>query len=79
MSNSELFPVSFFEEKQEVIISYRGRLAKEACDINVTGGKSSLLNDLIMNQFAGCLCYWEGKNTLVVGLIEDAGLYYPYW
>ena len=75
----EVLPMSFYDKKQTVTISYRGRLAEKASAINCTQGRESLLNELITSQFAGCLCFWDSENKLVIGLVEDVGLYYPHW
>jgi len=79
MSIQQILPVSIFDFDQSITISYRGRLAEKASAINCTAEILGVFDELVMTQFSGCLCYWEGKNKLVVGLIEDVGLYYPHW
>jgi len=79
MGNQEIMPISKFTDRQEISISYRGSLAKEASAIGCKKTRKRLIKQLISNEFANCICYWETPETLVVGLIEDIGLFYPHW
>jgi len=79
MINSEIQSVSKVDHQPNFTISLRGRLAENFCAINCKLTKDDILKELINVNFIGCLCYWEQPNTLVVGLIDDIGKYFPHW
>jgi hypothetical protein len=79
MTASEIQPASKADHQPKFTISLRGRLAEKTCAINCKSRKDDILKELINLNFMGCLCYWEQPNTLVVGLLEDIGKYYPHW
>jgi len=79
MTYSEIQPISKVDHQPKFTISLRGRLAEKSCAIKCKFKRDELLKELIDINFMGCLCYWEQPNTLVVGLLEDIGKYFPHW
>ncbi|MEE2651225.1 MAG: hypothetical protein VYE54_00755 [Pseudomonadota bacterium] len=77
--SQELLPLSIFQHRQELTISYRGSLAEKVSEINCKEKRDQLLQELAKSNFRDCVVYWDNLDTLVVGLLDDVGEYYPDW
>lgn len=77
--SQEVLPLSIFQHKQEITISYRGSLAGKASAINCKSERDGLFLDLVKAKFRGCIAYWDKPGVLVIGRFDDVGEYYPDW
>lgn len=79
MSKVEFLEKSRYEISQKIRISYRGSLADEVSAIDCKASREDIFHQIVLSNFVNIFCYWESTANLVIGRIDDIGLYFPDW
>ena len=79
MTKIEFLERTSYEVSQTVTISYRGSLAEHVCAINCKAEREDFFRQIVRSDFASVICYWESPANLVIGRIDDIGLFFPDW